>query len=170
MKAYKTTFLVAGVLVALFGLTPKTWAGGGEAASACTLIVAKPGQHAIALKGTAAVAANYVDTIGGGIADVDLILRLERSEGNGAPKFFRANDSINNFFGYTNLDVLCQFLPALQSQILSAFGIKSNWKLVLTDKSVSNASDEAFVPGTVTLGGDPRLSGMSEVKIFAVRP
>jgi hypothetical protein len=160
MKTCKTTLLVAGVLVALFGLTPKAWAGGGSVGTACTL-AGNPGAGAIALRGTAAAEAHNVSE--SVVSDVDLTLRLERG---GVTKFFRSNNSVANFFGFTNEDVICTFISdsTLKAQIINQFGLNATWKLVLTDKSLSNASDPAFI------GSGSRLSGIADVIIYAVRP
>jgi hypothetical protein len=161
MKAYKTTFLVAGVLVVLFGLTSKTWAGGGEASSGCTL-AGNPGQGAIALRGTAAAEAHSLTFQS--VKDVDLILRLTRS---GVTKFFRVHDGTTEFFGLTNEDVICTFISdtTLKSNILSAFGISASWNLVLTASSISNATDPDLIPPA-----NSRISGIADVTIYAVRP
>jgi hypothetical protein len=151
---------VAAVLAALFGLTPKTWAGGGSVADITPCTVNNLGQGTITLRGTAAAEAH---TVGASLVnDVDLTLRLERS---GVVKFFRSNNSAANFFGVTNAGVLCTFISdaTLKSQILSDFAINSEWKLVLTAKSLSNADDPAFI------GSSSRISSIADVTIYAVR-
>ena len=162
MKTFKAILLAAGILVTLFGLTPKTWAGGGSVSGGCTL-AGNLGQGTVTLRGTAAAEAHSFGF--GSISDVDLILRLERS---GVTKFFRQNFT-DNFFGLTNEDIICTFISnqTLKSAILSSdtgFGINPNWNLVLTAKSVSNATDPDF------FGNNTRMSGIADVTIYAVRP
>jgi len=159
MRQCKAVLIVAVMFAFAFGLTPNTWAGGGSVGSACTLAT-NPGQGTVALRGTAAAEAHNVAS--GVVSDVDLILRLTRS---GVTKFFRKNDSTNNFFGFTNEDVICTFISgSLKSDILTAFSIPSNFNLFLISSSISNADDPAFIPST------NRISGIADVTIYALKP
>ena len=172
MKTLKTILFVAGVIVALFGSTAKTWAGGGSVGFVCppNVLVSNPGSGALALRGTMAAEAHNLlfDTsvnppIVISATDVDFILRLTRA---GVTHFFRKNDPgpTNDYAGLTNLNILCQLIvgTSIKADILSEFGIDPAWRLILTPSSVSNADEPDIVGGS--------LSGIADVTIYAVRP
>ena len=111
------------------------------------------------------------------VTPVDYTLRLARSGvtscGDPSSKvcFFRLSLEAK-VFGISNEDVLCLALenPGLSAQILAAFNLPPTRRLVITDKSITNAEvqgPDQVIPGT----GDPgRASTMGDVVIWACNP
>jgi hypothetical protein len=131
--------------------------GGGVVAS-CQV----PNPSAGAIRGTVAVETQRSDAVA---TDVDYTLRLTRS---GATAFFRLS-LFALVFGKTNEEVLCLALedPGLSAQILAAFNLQPGRRLVITDKSITNAEvqgPDQVIPGSGVPG---RASTMGDVTIYA---
>jgi hypothetical protein len=176
---------VLGTLVAVglcCGLIGSARAGGVADFPSC--LVNRPGHGARALKGTLAVEVIGNVITGDGVHDVDFTLRLERS---GQQHFFRLFLDDTEDFGFlSDQERVCRILnpadttaePANQAkviqfvnQILTAFDIPTDWRLVITKRSIrdTDGGPNRVIPGTVPPGEFiGRASGLADVKIYAV--
>jgi|RhiMetdeSRZDD1v2_1073273.scaffolds.fasta_scaffold406781_1 hypothetical protein len=149
---------LAVLFVAVSALAFDAWAGGpGGGIATCQVTNSSGG--ALAIRGTVAVETLQSVAVA---TDVDYTFRLTRS---GATAFFRFTKNAL-VFGKTNEDVLCLALDdlGLSAQILAAFNLPPNRRLVITDKSITNAevqSLDQIIPGT------GRASTMGDIVIYA---
>ena len=152
------TIALAAVLISATVLAAPVQAGGpGEGVASCE--VPKAGGSAI--RGTVAVLAHRSDAVA---APVDYTFRLSRG---GATAFFRFTTSAV-VFGTTNEDILCLALqdPTLGAEILATFNFRPGGRLVITDRSITNAEtqgEQQIFPGTT------RGSSLADVTIYVVQ-
>jgi hypothetical protein len=172
MPRTRSLLSVVGILVATLGLAFAAWAGGPGGGEPASCQVLNPGAGAVAIRGTVAVEAQRSDAVA---TPVDYTLRLARTGATpcgddpaGKVCFFRLSlEAI--VFGKSNEDVLCLALedPGLSAQILAGFNLPPTRRLVITDKSITNAEvqgPDQVIPGT----GDPgRASTLGDVVIYA---
>jgi hypothetical protein len=157
MPFARRVIALAVMLVAVPVLAFNAWAGGpGGGIATCQVMNSSGG--AVAIRGTVAVEALGS---GGEATAVDYTFRLTRS---GATAFFRLTKN-TLVFGKTNEDMLCLALddPNLSAQILAAFNLPRGHRLVITDKSITNAEVQSLdqvIPGT------ERASTMADVVIY----
>jgi hypothetical protein len=153
---------LAVLVVASLALPFDAVAGGPGVGVIASCQIPNPSAGALAIRGTVAVETQRSDAVA---TDVDYTLRLTRS---GATAFFRL--SLNTLaFGKTNEEMLCLALedPGLSAQILAAFNLPPGRRLLITDKSITNAEvqgPDQVIPGTGTPG---RASTMGDVTIYA---
>ena len=147
---------LATALFAAIAVATQVEAGGPGEGTTATCEVPKAGGSA--LRGTVAVTAHSTAP---GPADVDFTLRLSRG---GATAFFRFTTNAI-VFAKTNEDVLCLALenPELRDQILTTFNFRPGSRLVITDRSITNAETQGpqqIIPGT------DRGSTLADVTIY----
>ena len=184
----KRSMLLGSLIAASLFCSLAGNAKAGGVASSPSCLVKKHGKEAIALKGTLVVEVMGNVVTGDGTHDVDFTLRLEQS---GDLHFFRIFLDDTQDFGFiSDQERLCRILnpddtiaePANQekviqfvNQILTTFAIPADWRLVITDKSISNTDTDPnrIIPGTFLDPEHPfigRASGLADVKIFAIAP
>ena len=154
MKTCKTIILMAGVFVALFGLTTKVSGGTPAGGGAASCQVTNPGGGAIALRGTAVV--GVLDSLTFGATDVDLTLRLERGAN---VQYFRHSRNMP-VFDKSDGEVVCDFLGDLTGDILTAFGLPLTRGLFITSTSISKTEGLQSIDS-------PRASSIADITIYA---
>jgi hypothetical protein len=176
----------AVVVIALFAAGSRSVhaSPGGTPGASC--LVAFPGESvgqseededAVALKGTLAVEVTSGDVFSGtGFHDVDFTLRLHHRSRQ--QNFFRIH-LFTPIGGLSDEQVVCRLLNpndpagggdnvpvAFVQQILAAFGLPLNLRLVITSQSITNTDlSQAFlIPDT------EHAASLADLKIYAVQP
>jgi hypothetical protein len=153
---------LAVLIVSTIAVASGALAGGPGEGVIASCQIPNPSAGALAIRGTVAVETQRSDAVA---TDVDYTFRLTRS---GATTFFRLS-LVALAFGKTNEEILCLALedPGFSAQILAAFNLPPGRRLLITDKSITNAEvqgPDQVIPGTGTPG---RASTMGDVTIYA---
>jgi hypothetical protein len=141
------SIICAAIVGIVFATGVSTWAGdAGTSTPSCQ--VAKPDKHAVKFTGTLAVDAYTNVDQPLGFQDGDVLLRLENGK---TVKFFRMRLNLD-YAARDNGNVVCGVLnpnedpsgevAALVQAILTAFGLPTNYRFVITPKNNAITDDE----------------------------
>lgn len=185
MNRTRRLLLAIGIAAVLCGAPPDASGDGGQPAGgepSCRVDTlgdaALAASGAIALRGTVAVEVTSNIGLIIGPHDVDFTLRLERG---GAQRFFRLH-LFTSLGGLSNEEIICRMLNpsdtgdsavlAFVNQILTAFGLPSDRRLVIRPDSLSDTDAAAggtlLGQGQLQIGGTLHASAVANVTIYAV--